>query len=82
VFLIKKFKEKNQHYTRQTFLNAMIKNIKIHKILHIIEILKAMKPNKCIHERKIMKIFLKVFFMIFQSSRKSRCDVSSGTTQG
>jgi hypothetical protein len=31
------------------FLNAMIKNIKIHNILDIIEISKSMEPNKCIH---------------------------------
>jgi hypothetical protein len=34
---------------------------------------------------KIMKIFIEVFFMIFQSSmgpRKSRCDIFSNTTQG
>jgi hypothetical protein len=65
----------------KNFLNAMIKNIKIYKILNIIKISKSMKPNKCIHERKIMKIFLRVFFMNFQSSKKSRCDVPSGTTQ-
>jgi hypothetical protein len=31
------------------FLNAMIRNIKIHNILDIIEISKSMKLNKCIH---------------------------------
>jgi hypothetical protein len=31
------------------FLNAMIRNIKIHNILDIIRILKSMEPNKCIH---------------------------------
>jgi hypothetical protein len=30
------------------FLNAMIKNIKIHNILDIVEILKSMEPNKCV----------------------------------
>ncbi len=30
------------------FLNVMIKKIKIHDILHIIEISKSMKPNKFI----------------------------------
>ncbi len=34
------------------FLNAMIRNIKIHNILDIIEISKYMEPNK------IMQIFL------------------------
>ncbi len=31
------------------FLNAMIRNIKIHNIFHIIEISKSMKLNKCTH---------------------------------
>jgi hypothetical protein len=31
------------------FLNAMIRNIKIHNILDIIEISKFMEPNKCTH---------------------------------
>jgi hypothetical protein len=35
----------------------MIKNIKIHNIIHIIEISKSMEPNKCI-PKKIMKIFI------------------------
>ncbi len=39
------------------FLNAMIKNIKIHNIFDIIEISKSMKPNKCI-DKKIMKMFI------------------------
>jgi hypothetical protein len=30
------------------FLIAMIKNIKIHNILYIIEISKSMEPHKCI----------------------------------
>jgi hypothetical protein len=29
------------------FLNAMIRKIKIHNIINIIEILKSMEPNKC-----------------------------------
>jgi len=31
------------------FLNAMIRNIKIHNILYIIGISKSMEPNKCTH---------------------------------
>jgi hypothetical protein len=31
------------------FLNAMIKNIKIHNIFNLIEISKYMEPNKCTH---------------------------------
>jgi len=37
VFLTKKFKENNQCYNPETFLNAMIKKIKIKNILNIIE---------------------------------------------
>jgi hypothetical protein len=40
------------------FLNAMIKNIKIHNILDIIEILKSIEPNKCILKNIYMKIFI------------------------
>jgi len=32
------------------FLNAMIRNIKIHTIIDIIEISKSMEPNKCIQK--------------------------------
>jgi hypothetical protein len=35
------------------FLNEMIRNIKIHNILDIIEISKSMEPNKCIHEKHL-----------------------------
>jgi hypothetical protein len=35
----------------------MIRNIKIHNILDIIEISKSMKSNKCI-QKKIMKMFI------------------------
>jgi hypothetical protein len=48
VFLTKKFKEKNKCYVFETFLNAMIRNIKIHNILDIIKISKSMEPNECI----------------------------------
>jgi hypothetical protein len=33
------------------FLNAMIRSIKIHNILDIIEISKSMEPNKCIQKK-------------------------------
>jgi hypothetical protein len=33
------------------FLNAMIKNIRIHKILESIEISNSMEPNKCISKK-------------------------------
>jgi hypothetical protein len=50
------------------FLNAMIRNIKIHNILDIIGISKSMEPNKCTHLKKLWKKIFKCFFMIFQSS--------------
>jgi hypothetical protein len=34
----------------KSFINATIRNIKIHNILNIIEISKFMEPNKCIHK--------------------------------
>ncbi len=42
------------------FLNEMIRNIKIHNILNIIEISKSMEPNKCI-PKKIENVHLSVF---------------------
>jgi hypothetical protein len=57
------------------FLNAMIRNVKIHNIFDVIEISKSMEPF----------IYIYMFPMIFQNSMglgKSRCDVLSGTTQG
>jgi hypothetical protein len=36
----------------------MIKNIKIHKIIDIIDILKNLEPNKCIHLKLSTKIFI------------------------
>jgi hypothetical protein len=42
-----------------------------------------MEPNKCI--KKIMKMFIQMFLMIFQSLMglgKSKHDNPSGTTQG
>jgi len=40
------------------FLNEMIRNIKIHNIFDIIEISKSMEPNKCIHKKIYMKMFI------------------------
>jgi hypothetical protein len=40
------------------FPNAMIRNIKIHNILNIIEISKSMKLNKSIQNTKNMKMFI------------------------
>jgi hypothetical protein len=70
------------------FKNAMIRNIRIHNILDIIEISKSIKLNKFI-QKIIMKnnnekVHLNVSydFSRFNGSKKSRCDVLSGTTQG
>jgi hypothetical protein len=49
------------------FKNAMIRNIKIKNIFNIIDISKYMEPNKCI-QIFLMKMFIEVFPMIFQSS--------------
>ncbi len=49
MFLTKNFKEKKQHDILKTFLNAMVRNIKIHNIIDIIENSKFMELNKCIH---------------------------------
>jgi len=40
------------------FLNAMIRNIKIHNILDIMEISKSMEPNKCFFFLKFKKMFI------------------------
>ncbi len=47
MFLTKNFKEKNHRDIPKTFLNAMIRNIKIHNVLDMIEISKFMESNKC-----------------------------------
>ncbi len=47
MFLTKKIQTKETNTTfLKHFLNAMIKNSKIHKILDIIETPKSMEPNK------------------------------------
>jgi len=43
---------------QKLFLNEMISNIKIHNIFDIIEISKSMEPNKCIHKKIYMKMFI------------------------
>jgi hypothetical protein len=49
VLLTNKLKEKNNVTFLKLFLDAMIRNIKIHNIPNIIEISKSMEPNKCNH---------------------------------
>jgi hypothetical protein len=46
--MTKQFKKKNQYYVPKLFLNAMIKNIKIHNIFYIIKISKFMYSLKYI----------------------------------
>ncbi len=53
----KKFKEKKNVTFLKLFLNAMIRNIKIHNNIDIIKISKSMEPNKCI-PKKIIKMFI------------------------
>jgi len=64
------------------FLNAMIRKIKIHNILDIIEISKSMELNKCINIKNYENVCLNVScnFSKFNGSKKSRCDVFNGTT--
>jgi hypothetical protein len=40
----------------------MIRNIKIHNILDVIEISKSIEPNKCTHWKNYENIFLSVSF--------------------
>ncbi len=58
----------------------MIKNIKIHNILIIIEISKSVEFNNCTH---FEYAFVCVFYDLKSSMglKKSRCDVPSSTTQ-
>ncbi len=50
----------------------MIKNIKIHNILNMIEISKFIEPNKCTHEKNYKNIYLNISydFSKFNRSRK------------
>jgi hypothetical protein len=54
----------------------MIRNIKIHNILNIIEISKSMEPNYCNPKKNYEKIYLNVSydFSKFDGFKKSRCD--------
>jgi hypothetical protein len=73
VFLTKKIKEKNKRNIPKTFfLNAMIKNIKIHNILDIIEISKFMEIDKCIQNVFNENVHLNVSydFSKFNGSKK------------
>ncbi len=40
----------------------MIRNIKIHDIIDIIEISKSMEPNKCIQKKNYENVHLSVFY--------------------
>jgi len=66
VFLTRKFKEKNKHYILKTFLNAMIKNIKIHNIIDINEISKSMEPNIYIYILNYENVHLNIFYEFFK----------------
>jgi hypothetical protein len=62
-FLIKKFTWKGTNTTfLKLFLNAMVKNIKIHNNLDIIEISKSIELNKCTHKKNSEKIYLNVSY--------------------
>jgi hypothetical protein len=54
------------------FLNAMIRNIKIHNIIDIIEISISMEPNTCIQKKNNENVHLIVSydFSKFNGSRK------------
>jgi hypothetical protein len=53
-------------------LNAMIRNIKIHNIIHIIEISKSIEPHKFIQKNVYENVYLKVSYDLkfFNGSRK------------
>jgi len=63
---------KNKCYVQKLFLNAMIKNIKIHNIIDIIKILKSMELNKFIHKKNYENVYLSVSydFSKFDGSKK------------
>jgi hypothetical protein len=46
----------------KVFLDAMIKDIKIHNSLDIIDISKSMEPNKCIQKTFYKNVHLSVFY--------------------
>ncbi len=80
MFLTKKLTEKMGVTFLNFFLNAMIRNIKIHNFFILLRFQKSMESNKCI-QIFLMKMFIKVILMIFQNLLglgKSRCDIPSG----
>jgi len=79
VFLTKKFKERNHITFLKHFLNAMIRYIKIHNILDIIEISKYVELNKCTCVKKTYEnIYINVpyDFSKFDRSRKIKVGCS------
>jgi hypothetical protein len=72
VFVPKSSRKKPNVTFLKLFLNAMIRNIKIHNIFDIIEILKSMEPNKCIYFLNYENVQLNVSydFSNFDGSRK------------
>ncbi len=60
-----KLKERKQCYIPKTFSNAMIGKIKIKNMFDIIKVSKSIQPNKCTHQKKIMKIPIEVFAIFF-----------------
>jgi len=72
VFLTKKFKKRTNITSLKKIINAMIRNIKIHNILDIIEISKSMEPNKCTHLKNYQNMYLNVSydFSKFNGSKK------------
>jgi hypothetical protein len=72
--LEKKIKEKIGIMFLKLFLNAMIKNNKIHNILDIIELSKSMEFNKCIHTKTYENVHLNVSydFSKFDGSKKMK----------
>jgi len=70
VFLTKKFKEKKNTTFLKLFFNAMVRNIKIHNILDIIEISKSMQPNKCFLNYENVHLNVNYDFSKFDGSKK------------
>ncbi len=61
MFLTKKFKENNQCYNPETFLNAMIKKIKLKNILNIIEFQNLWNLINVFIKKYLWKYFLWFF---------------------
>jgi hypothetical protein len=60
----------------------MIRNIKIHNILNIIEVSKSMEPNKFTQKNIYENVPLYVSYVFQILMGPGRCDILSGTTQG